>query len=185
VLAALARPTASTGAACTTQLGQPAQRAVHGGSARGGGAARRRCCSASRRRCTGDDRGTGGSPARGQRRGAASMGERLQSGQRCGRRGSQGDGAVSEAVGATAMRARRGAVGAGARVGLSGHMARCPDSGLKVRARRVAHRSHAATARCHAGPARRASSDRWDPLSMISELKIIPKENSSKQIARK
>jgi hypothetical protein len=62
---------------------------------------------------------------------------------------------ISEAVGAMTARARRGAVGAGARAGLSGRAAR------------------------------RAASDRWGLLSVISDLKIILKENSSKQIARK
>jgi hypothetical protein len=117
--------------------------------------------------------------------GAASMGERLRSGQWRGRRGGRGDDAVGEAVGATVARARRGTLRAAARAWLSGRAARFPDSGLKAHARRSAHGSHVAMARCRAGPARRATSDGWGPLSVISELKIIPKENSSKQIARK
>jgi hypothetical protein len=107
------------------------------------------------------------------------VGEARRLGRRHGRRGGQDDGAVGEAVGATVARARRGAVGAGARAGLSGRAARCPDSGLKARARRAACGSHAATARY------RAAFDRWGPLPAISEIKITPKENSSKQIARK
>jgi hypothetical protein len=79
-------------------------------------------------------------------------------------------------VGATAAGASRGAVGAAVRAWLSGRAARCPNSGLKACAIRAARGSHAATARCRAGPARRAASDRWGPLSAISELKIIAKK---------
>jgi hypothetical protein len=67
---------------------------------------------------------------------------------------------------------------------LSGRRRVVPTAHL-MHGRGAAHGSHVAMARCRAGPARRATSDGWGPLSVISELKIIPKENSSKQIARK
>jgi hypothetical protein len=97
--------------------------------------ARRRCCSASQR-------WHGGATSTGERRAA-----RRRSGRRCfGRDG----GAVSEAVATAALSRVRAA--------------HCLDSGLKSRASRAARGSHAATARCRAGPAWRAASDRWGAL---------------------
>jgi hypothetical protein len=65
---------------------------------------------------------------------------------------------------------------------LSGRAARGPDSALRHArdARRMAamrQRRAAVWARCGA-----ATADRWGPLSVISELKITPKEISSNQI---
>jgi hypothetical protein len=44
----------------------------------------------------------------------------------------------------------------------------------------VARGSHAATARCRAGPARRTASDRWGPLVSDFRIKNHPNENSTK-----
>jgi hypothetical protein len=82
------------------------------------------------------------------------------------RRGQQGGGGAREAV---------GAVGRARGAGLSGRAARCPDSGLKSRVSGAAHGSHAAMARCHAGPARCATSDRWGLLVSDFRIKIHPR----------
>jgi hypothetical protein len=89
--------------------------------------------------------------------------------------GGPGDGAVSEKVGATVAHARRSGGGREAR-SEGGRHERGRLSGC------VVHGSHAATARCRAGPARRLTGGARS--SVISELKITPEENSSKQIAR-
>jgi hypothetical protein len=120
-----ARPTATQGTArmCgagMAQLGRPAQR-------------------------TGawETVGNGGSPARRRQRGVTATGERRA--RRSGRHGDGlGDGAVSEAVGATVARTRRSGGrrearsegGRCERGRLSGRAARCPDSGFKPRHRR-------------------------------------------------
>jgi hypothetical protein len=61
-------------------------------------------------------------------------------------------------------RGEAAAVRARLRRALSGRVVRCLDSGLKARASSAARVSHVATARCRAGPARCAASDRWGPL---------------------
>jgi hypothetical protein len=43
-----------------------------------------------------------------------------------------------------------------------------------MRGHRAAHGSHAATARCQAGPARTAASDRWDPLVSVFRIENTP-----------
>jgi hypothetical protein len=134
--------------------------------------ARRRRCSASWRRHGAGARETAEERAAHQRGNGGAAWSRRASG--FGRDG----GVVGEAVGTMARLVRRsrrrhgwrggggdareavGAVGAG----LSGRAMRCPDSGLKSWASGAAHGSHEATARCHAGLARCAVSDRWGPL---------------------
>jgi hypothetical protein len=81
-----------------------------------------------------------------------------------------GDVARTAAVGMAAV----GAAARGAECGLSGR--RCPNSAL-TRAVGAARGGHAAAARCRAGPARRATSDKRARLLAISELKNLPRRN--------
>jgi hypothetical protein len=64
--------------------------------------------------------------------------------------------------------ARGGSDSGGGAVGttLSGRR-RAVSTALLTRWSGAARGSHAATARCQAGPARRAASDRWDPLISV------------------
>jgi hypothetical protein len=164
-----ARPTASAGAACAAQLGRPAQHAAvtwHGAArwADGGTApahGRLRGTAAHRR---GDDGAAWRRRVSGERRevatdpGIGGFGPR-----RSGRRHEWGErsGGERHGWGELSRRRRHG------RGELSGCAARCPDSSFNPRRRRGARRL--------TGGAR---------SSVISELKITPKENSSKQIAR-
>jgi hypothetical protein len=162
---------------CTVRHGP--RNARHTARARGGGAAWRWLCSVSRRRHGAGARetaGNGGSPARRRWRGATAMGE--QRARRSGRHsGSLGYGGTREVVGATTTRVRRSGGRREARSGggrrergrVSGRVARCPNSAFKPWLR----------------------SGAWQPRGnsgarslAIFELKITPKENSSKQIAR-
>jgi hypothetical protein len=154
-----------------TTLGRPAQRAAR---ARGYDAARlgdgaARWADGG----TGDGRGTGGSPARGWRRGATATGER---------RGGPGDAASD--CGGQDDGVRRGAVGVGARAGCRDARRVIPTAAL--RRARDARRMAATRQRGTATRARRGTRRLTGGApSAISELKIIPKENSSKQIDRK
>jgi hypothetical protein len=62
---------------------------------------------------------------------------------------------------------------------LSGRRRAIPTAHL-TRWSGAARGSHAAMARCQAGPARTAASDRWDPLVSVFQIKITPDENCSK-----
>jgi hypothetical protein len=76
-----------------------------------------------------------------------------------------GDGAVGTGRGEVrrlGQRRRRGRNDAA----LSGRRRMVPIAHL-MRGHGTAHGSHAATARCQAGPARTAASDRWDPLVSV------------------
>jgi hypothetical protein len=136
---------------------------------------------AARRRRTGDGRGMGGSPARGRRRGTTATGER-----RGGRGGGPGDAASVGTAARSARqsgrrrRARGGALSGVRRGGLSGRVARCPDSSFKPRATArcvAATRQQRATAWAQCGARRLTGGVR---SSVIFELKFTPDENSSK-----
>jgi hypothetical protein len=69
--------------------------------------------------------------------------------------------------------------GGAVRTTLSGRRRAVPTA-LLTRWSSAARGSHAAMARCQAGPARRAASDRWDPPVSNFRIKITPDENRSK-----
>jgi hypothetical protein len=150
--------------ASATKLGRPAQRAVTSWL--------------SDRAALQADGGT--APAHGRRRGTAAhrrgdsgaARRRRASGERGGR-GGPGDGAVGEAVRATAARATQSGGGRRTRGGREvggASEASCRDARRAVPTAALshgvgeAHGSHVATARCRAGPARHAASDRWAPF---------------------
>jgi hypothetical protein len=158
----------------------------------GDGAARRWRCSVSRRRHGAgaqETAGNGGSPARRRQRDAMATGERRA--RRSGRHdGGPSDDAVGEAVGAIAVRARPAVGRRVARARRSGAARRCREAGGASEAgcrdaRRAvptvalshgvgaARGSHTATARCRAGPARCAASDKWVPLVSYFRIKNL------------
>jgi hypothetical protein len=180
---ARARPgLASAGAARAAQLSQPAQRAVHGASARTTRmAALHGEPTTTRHRRTGDGRGDGwltgaGTAARHVGDGRAA---------RWPGRHDDGPGDAASDRGGRDVRCRgdgaRGETASGRReAALSGRRRAVPTA-LLMCGSCAAHGSHAETTRYHVGPARRAASDRWDPLIRVfCELKFTPDGNSSK-----
>jgi hypothetical protein len=86
------------------------------------------------------------------------------------------------AVAARSERARRGGSdsGGGADGTTLSRRWRTVPTALFMHWSGMARGSHAATARCQAGLARRTASNRWDPLVCVFRIKIIPDENRSK-----
>jgi hypothetical protein len=131
---------------------RPRRRAAH---RRGDGSAARR------RRASGEAAG-----AARRRSGRRGFGPRWSGRALSGRRRKGRDGGRAAGVrGETALSGRRRAV----------------PTALLTRGSCVAHGSHTATTCYHVGPARRAASDRWDPLIRVfCELKFTLDGNSSK-----
>jgi hypothetical protein len=132
----------------------------------GGSTARGRRCSTT---ATGKRRGGQGGTAtvRVTRLRTAAVGTVARSGRR--REGRDGERA------ARGSRARGGqAAGARGETALSGRRRAVPAA-LLTCGSCTARGIHAATARCHAAPARRATSDRWDPLVSVFRIKIHSK----------
>jgi hypothetical protein len=154
----------STGARVLMRRRRKAATERHGGD---GGARAAATGSTEEAGCSCDCAGSGdGSDALGQRGVASSN------------RGTQ-----TRPVGVAVAHARRGAVGrqAGAArrcrgVGGAGE-ASCQDARRAVPTAALSRGGHAATARCHVGPARRAAADRSGPLVSDFRIKIHPEGN--------
>jgi hypothetical protein len=127
-----------------------------------------------RRRTAAHRRGDGGAAFRATAWSVRRSERRRRSGRRCGRRGGRGDGGAREAVGRRAARARPAVWTRGV---LSRQRLEAASSARRV----AASRQRRGAARARRGAQRLTGGAR---SLVISELKITPKENSSKQIAR-